>query len=166
MTTNDKSFSRRISLPLASVTLVSVVILAFLFLQTIATSAILCPFKCDPSFWPFMTYPMYERAHYEGDRWHQPHLFGILEDYSEVEIQAEEMGAQYVVYAHFLYALQTDDQARLEKYVQVYQDRSNQKLIGLRLEHHSFELSKQGFLAAPPKVVKELWLQVEQEKKP
>jgi hypothetical protein len=83
--------------------LVSVVILLVLGLQTIRAFELSCvrqalPFLpafqlvCGAGLYPFVSYPMYSRAHYEGETINKYVIVGEFADGSEVAILPETIG--------------------------------------------------------------------------
>jgi hypothetical protein len=125
--------------------LTSLFIITLLSLQTVATFGGIYSF-----IWPFVNYPMYKQAHYEGESVHIRYMvFGILEDSTEVPILPEDLGLNFWKFdgihgEGFVPAIRSGDEKRLNSYVQEYQKRKGKKLAGLRLEDQPFILSPKG----------------------
>ena len=146
---------------------VSFAIITILALQTATTFRIFClpeplpshPFLrqfCSPRLWPFLTYPMYKRPYYEGDKVVEYFIYGILEDSSEVAINPENLDVNYWMFLwDFVPALQHDDQEKIQEYVAAYHQKYNRKLIGLRLESHPWIISPEGVKPGEPRVLSE-----------
>jgi len=145
--------------------------LAFLRGVTIARSSLII-FSClvlqsvavfhpvSPRLWPFLDYPMYGRARYEGDAVTRYLVFGIFTDASETRILPEDLDLDFWKFEYGpVQMLRRGDVESLKPYAQLYSDRQNKRLVGLRLENHPFTLSDQGVHAAPTQVVNSVSLE-------
>jgi len=77
--------------------LLSLVIAAVLVLQTAASFDIFPKLFSRPSYvlWPFMNYPMYRTAHYEGTVIARFHVLGQTAERVEVELTPEDFGLNF-----------------------------------------------------------------------
>lgn len=131
----------------------SLVILVFLGLQSIAVFG-----RVPKFFYPFVDIPMYHFSHYEGEAIKvRHHLFGILKSSGEVEILPDDLGISFwKLETDLSNAIMHEEFTRIDPYVQLYESRTGQHLIGLRLEDHPITLTREGFQPAPFEVVKTL----------
>ena len=139
--------------------------LAFLRRATIALSSLII-FSClvlqsfavfhpvSPRLWPFLDYPMYGRAHYQGEAVRQFVVVGIFADASEARILPKDLGLDFWKFEYGpVQMLRRGDVESLKPYAQLYNDRQNKQLVGIRLENHPLTLSDQGVRAAAPQVL-------------
>ena len=151
---------KKLALPLTSL-----FILTLIVLQAVATFGGIHSF-----LWPFTNYPMYKRAHFEGESVHIRYLvFGILEDSTEVSILPEDLGLNFWKFEGikgkgFVRAIRFGDEEGLDIYVQEYEKRGGKKLAGLRVEDQSFILSPKGVKPAPRQILKIVNLKSPREK--
>jgi hypothetical protein len=153
--------------------LISFVILILLILQGAATFRLFCPplcisqsfssyrIFCSPALWPIIDYAIYHIPHYEGEKLDQPLLFGILEDFTEVQIFPEDLGLPSTRWAYREGLVSALDQATDEavrKYVESYERRRFKKLIALRLENRPLVLSKIGLNPGQAEVLQTIHL--------
>ncbi len=128
------------------------IIVLFLSLQGAATFAFI-----DKLLWPFMDYPMYSWPRKEGDTIDRFHLFGILEDSTDVPIRAEDLDLNFW---EFLWgpidAMRKGELASLSTYAQEYQAHHGRRVVGFRLENHAFVMTRTGVKTAQPQVVRTL----------
>jgi hypothetical protein len=156
-----------------AVGLISIVILTVLFLQAATTFRLFCPPErlfpslssyqifCSPSLWPIIEYAVYHIPHYEGEKLDQPLLFGILEDFTEVQIFPEDLGLRSTRWAYrqgLMSALDQMSDEDITKFVESYERRRSKKLIALRLENHPVVLSKKGVELGQTEVLKKIHL--------
>ena len=138
---------------------ISFVILSIIILQAAASLGIVSKFFYNDRLWPILDYPMYSSAHYQGDSIDQYFLYGLLEDGSELPIPKEDLGLNFWKFLRGpVYAIIQDDVKLLNKYVKLYEDLHNQRLIGLRLENQPLILTKQGINPIPAQIVKTIQL--------
>ncbi len=142
----------QINSSLISIPVASLVIVTFLILQGLTALRIFCFFKmpCDPYLYPFLSYPMYKGAKQPGSLVTQLNIFGILEDSSEVPITNQDINipdanlTPYWFQRYYLPAIRRKKNKVINEFVDIYQKQYNQKLIGIRLEKQSFEITKEG----------------------
>jgi hypothetical protein len=156
-----------------AVGLISLVILTVLFLQAGTTFRLFCPPErlfpslssyqifCSPSLWPILEYAIYHIPHYEGEKLDQPLLFGMLEDFTEVQIFPEDLGLRSTRWAYregLMSALDQMSDEDITKFVESYERKRSKKLIVLRLENHPVVLSKKGVELGQTEVLKKIHL--------
>jgi hypothetical protein len=149
---------------------ISALIFSFILLQTLASFRVLClpapyarlvPFArvCDPLLWPFLSYPMYDNPHYLGERINRPRMFGVLEDQSEVSISQRELGIRITQFVNIHQAiLETGDETQVQAIVDLYEGRTNQRLIALHLEYDPVEFTENGFVQVDRERLLTIWL--------
>ncbi len=138
------AFLRRTTIALSSLTIFSCLVLqAFAVFHPVS-----------PRLWPFLDYPMYGRAHYQGEAIRQFVAIGIFADASEARILPEDLGLDFWKFEYGpVQMLRRGDVESLKPYAQLYSDRQNKQLVGIRLENHPFTLSDQGVRAEVRQVV-------------
>lgn len=100
--------------------------------------------------WPFITYPMYANAHYEGERLkYDVRAFAVLEDSSRIEIKREQLNMRqrwqfYLFQKHVWFPIRDGDKELLEPLIRKYCDLSNGKLVRLELEDLGIAVTKEG----------------------
>jgi len=147
--TSRDSF-RKLAIPF-----ISLVILIFIFLQSVGSFG---PYA--QHLYPFLDYPMYNRAHYKGDTINQYFLFGILEDSTEVSVLPSDLGLNYWKFiGGVVGAMRHENKKMLQTYVQLYRSRQNILLSGFRLVNHPIALSREGITPVPSVVVKTIRLE-------
>jgi hypothetical protein len=96
----------------------------------------------------------------------QPLVFGILEDFTEVQILPKDLGLNLKSFRHGLvFALHQGNEEAIRKYVESLQRRRFKKLTALRLENHRWVLSKTGLKLGQIEVLKIIHLNSLVEKK-
>jgi hypothetical protein len=131
---------------------VSVVIAVILLLQVAATFD-LYRFASRPShlLWPFMDYPMYRGAHYEGAVLARYRVFGKTADGAEVEVTAGDLGLNFRRFQDIVVdALRHGDTARVAPFADHYRGRLGIRLVAMRVERHGDILTRDGLRPAPP----------------
>jgi hypothetical protein len=131
---------------------VSVVIAAILMLQFAATFD-LYRFVARPShvLWPFMNYPMYRGAHYEGAVLARYRVFGTTADGSEIEVTPSDLGLNFRKFQDIVVeALRRGDVARVAAFAEIYRARVGMRLVRMRVERHGHVLTRDGLQVAPP----------------
>lgn len=110
-----------------------------------------------PSSWPFMDYPMYKEAYFEGNQIPVYRVVGILPDSTEVNIRRDDLGFTFTDFnKKVVYPFLEENTQMIEVWVQMYESKYNKEIVGVRLEYHPLILSKNGASAGPIQVVKEL----------
>jgi hypothetical protein len=139
----------------AAIVLPSLIILSCLALQTFAVFR-----PVSPRLWPFLDYPMYGRARYEGEAVSRYVVFGIFADESEARIIPEDLDLDFWKFEYGpVQMLRRGDVESLKPYAQLYSDRQKKQLVRIRLENHPFMLSDQGVRAAAPQVLNSVSLE-------
>jgi hypothetical protein len=145
--------------------LISLAITLVIGLQAAQTFRILCPpqslaalsflrVACPPAFYPFLDYPLYNQAHYSGEKINQFKVIGILVDNREVPILPEDMGLRFWLFQRFIDAVNQEKREQIAAYVEMYQSRHDRQITALRLENHPLILSGKGVLQDTPIVWK------------
>ncbi|MEQ8463036.1 MAG: hypothetical protein RIC07_05645 [Coleofasciculus sp. E1-EBD-02] len=110
----------------------------------------------DPSLWPFVSYPMYNYAKYEGDTIKQYSIYATLDDSTEVLIKPEDLGINYWVFMYvFKGSLRLEKKEMIMNFVQLYESRYHTKIINLRLYNYPLVLLKDKIIEAEPQLVKQ-----------
>ncbi len=143
-------------------------ILALIGVQSIAIA-----FKIKIVLWPFMDYPMFSVTQYEGDPIEvEPRVFAILDDGSEAQMTHEDVGLITWTFAAFIRTalansgpiVPTDDSGtpdqdariNLDNLVQLYNERHESKLTGIRIESSPWIITRNGGQETTPKVLAEI----------
>jgi hypothetical protein len=145
---------------------ISIVILFFLIFQAIVTFRVVCPplsipqlshlrVLCAPALFPFLDYPMYKEPHYQGEKIHNIQLFGILDDYTEVQINPEDLNMNFWMFEVFLFAIDQEQHEDIHFYATMYEEMHRKNLIFLRLEDNPYILRDKGLFQGQPEVLKE-----------
>ena len=132
---------------------VSLVIAVALTLQFTATFDLFPRFLSRPShvFWPFVNYPMYRFAHYEGDVIPRYRVFGRTADDSEVEVTSDDLGLNFRKFQDLVVAaLRRGETPSVAKFAEIYRVRVGRRLVAMRLERHGQILTRDGLQAAQP----------------
>jgi hypothetical protein len=132
---------------------VSLVIAVVLMVQLAATFDLFPRFLSRPShlFWPFMDYPMYRYARYEGSVIERYRVFGRRADGSEAEVTPGDLGLNFRRFRDiFVAALRGADMPRVIAFAEVYRVRQGTRLVEMRVERHGDILTRDGLLPAPP----------------
>jgi hypothetical protein len=132
---------------------VSVVIAVVLMLQLAATFDLYPRFLSRPShlFWPFMDYPMYRYARYEGSIIERHRVVGRRPDGSEVEVTAADLGLNFRRFQEIVVrALRGGDRPTTAAFAEIYRARMGTRLVAMRLERHGDILTRDGLQPAQP----------------
>jgi hypothetical protein len=133
--------------------LLSLVIAAVLVLQTAASFDIFPKLFSRPSYvlWPFMNYPMYRTAHYEGTVIARFHVLGQTAERVEVELTPEDFGLNFRKFQDIaIPAIRRRDVAQVAMFAEIYREKSGNRLVGIRVEQHGDILTRDGLRPAPP----------------
>ena len=107
-----------------------------------------------PRLWPFVDYPMYSKAKYEGNPIHRLRVIGVLDDSTEIQILAEDLGMGHWHFQGFIRALRRGTPPdEIRWFVDSYHQRTERTLRSLRLENHPLAFSREGVAPAPKVVV-------------
>ena len=129
----------------AAISIVIIFVLTLGAISALNFKLIYKPLRGSPDLWPFLDYPMYSTAHYEGEEIEHYAVFGTLEDATEVPILPEDFGLHFWIFRRtFVFAMLGDDQKQIKDYAELYNSRHNKYLTGLRLENHPLILSGNG----------------------
>jgi hypothetical protein len=118
----------------------------------------LCPkLPDDPAFYPFLDYPMYAGARYEGVRVNQQFLFGVLEDGTEVPITHKDLRiSRYNLIRKIIPEIEEKNLKIIQEYVKIYEQNSHKNLVKLRLENHPLVITRKGVNPGEKKVIVDL----------
>ncbi|HXK61988.1 MAG TPA: hypothetical protein PLP42_19045 [Acidobacteriota bacterium] len=162
MNNSDKPTSK-------SYLLISLVIVFFLVLQSVATSRILCPPRnvtalaplrvcCSPAMYPFLDYPMYMKAHYPGDQMPRIRVYGIQEDSTRVRIQSQDLNLNKWLFGKFTDAVLNGETEKVKIYTDFYSRKHGTNLVALTIEIEPLIFTGQELKSGQAQVVKELSL--------
>lgn len=106
---------------------------------------IICSFPDDPRSYPFLNYPMYSQAHYEGDVIYQYPLTVTFEDSSQGALTATDLQiTDYEFKRKLLPAIAKQDFASVGEYIKKYEQK-HKKVMSIRLEESpKFTITKNG----------------------
>lgn len=135
--------------------LVSVFIVGCLGFQTLAVINLpVGPIERAPFLFPFLNYPMYCLAHYEGEEIDQPFLVGVRPDLSEVRIGPADLGLSFFLYLKGpVEAVKRGDLGRAALYRDVYLQRHGTELVGLKLASEPARLTPVGYRILPERIL-------------
>jgi hypothetical protein len=130
--------------------LVSVVIVGILSIQAVAGF-----YDTGRWGWPLLAYPMYETAHYEGERLHDDlTAYAILSDSTRVEVNRSDLGMDFWLYWYNV--VQPIRHARvdlLEPVLERYCEQSGNRVIALHVEDRGVAIGRDGPIEGlPPEV--------------
>jgi hypothetical protein len=140
---------------------ISSVIMTTLFLQfhaglfrmacKVLDIPLLCRLPQDPGLYPFLNYPMYSSAKEEGVSVGKNKLIAVLEDSSEEELTAEELGISAYRFARdLLPAIKEDDRSTVIQYIDMYAPSHSQRIQSLRWEKNFVSITPQGLTSGQP----------------
>jgi hypothetical protein len=130
----------------------SLVIAVVLALQVAATFDLFPRILSRPShvFWPFMDYPMYRFARYEGSIIERFRVLGRHVDGSEIEVTPSDLGLNFRKFRDILVgSLRAGDVPRVAAFAEVYRVRTGKPLVAMRVERHGHILTRDGLRPAP-----------------
>lgn len=142
--------------------LVSLFILAILFLQTFASFGLVAKFFYMDRAWPFLDYPMYSQSKNVGDKIDDFTLLGITADSSLLEIRPEDLNLSYWKYLEGPVAavLYRSNNALLP-YAHLYVALTGRRIIGFALRNAPYVMEQGGFVKGPAEIVKMVYFDVE-----
>ena len=115
--------------------------------------------SCAPKLWPFLTYPMYSRAKFDGDTLTDYRVYVLSQDSSSVYISPDELGIGFWRYrSDFVSAIRDNDQEKLGAYVDLISRLRDERPWAFRLNEVRWRLSRQGFIEEGEFTVKDLRL--------
>ena len=140
---------------------VSLVIAAVLALQLTATFDLFPRILSRPShlFWPFLDYPMYRAARYEGSVIERYRVFAATDDGTEVELMPSDFSLNFRKFRDIaVAAIRAGDTQRVTAFAELYRARTGRQLVGVRVERHGDVLTRQGLQLFTPVTVADLRL--------
>ena len=132
---------------------VSLVIAVILTLQFAASFDLFPRLVSRPSslFWPFLNYPMYRGAHYEGAVIERYRVFGRAADGTEVEVTPGDLGLNFRKFQDLpVAALLRYDAPRVAAFAEIYRARMGTRLVAMRVERHGDILTRHGLQPGQP----------------
>jgi hypothetical protein len=121
--------------------LVSCVIVAILGLQTFASFV-------NPGRWgwPFLAYPMYKTAHYEGERiLYDVEVYVVREDSSESLMSAD--GIPFWIFKHKMVdGVMNGKRDSVQPLVTAYCERTGEQVVAVRVQDMGIGLSRDGLV--------------------
>ncbi|OIP73052.1 MAG: hypothetical protein AUK43_01550 [Oscillatoriales cyanobacterium CG2_30_40_61] len=118
----------------------------------------LCPkLPDDPAFYPFLDYPMYAGARYEGVKVNQYLLFGVLKNGTNIPITHKDLEIyRYNLLRKIIPEIQEKNLSIIQQYVKIYEQNSHKNLVKLRLENHPLVITRKGVNPGEKKVILDL----------
>lgn len=118
----------------------------------------LCPnLPDDPAFYPFLDYPMYAGARYEGVKVNQHFLVGVLKDGKEVPITHKDLRiSRYNLIRKIIPEIEEKNLKIIREYVKIYEQNSHKNLVELRLENHPLVITRKGVNPGETEVILDL----------
>ncbi|MFM6398252.1 hypothetical protein, partial [Planktothrix sp.] len=111
----------------------------------------------DPTFFPFLDYPMYATARYEGVQIDEKFLYGFLESGTKVPITDEELGiSRYQFLNKVIPGVKQKNDKSIEYYVGIYENKYQKILVKLRVENHPRVITREGIKLGEKQVIFEL----------
>jgi hypothetical protein len=151
--------------------LISILIIVLLFIQASASFRLFClpnilrfeltGFRiCDPSLWPFMSYPMYSMPHYPGERLDRPRIYAILGDRRQMLIRHTDLGLTITQYINlYRELLEARDEELALTVSSLFEQSKGDRVIAIRLANHPAFFTKSGFFPGPVRSTRTIWLQ-------
>ena len=104
---------------------------------------------------PFIFYPMYSSAHYEGEEVvDREMIFAIVKDSTAVQIVPEDLGLDFWDFQLFLKAIDQQSNEVISQYLEIYQSRAGKQVLQLQIKVHPWTLSRKGFIQGEQRVRK------------
>lgn len=157
--------------------LISILIIVLISLQASASFRLFClpdilrlqltGFRvCDPSLWPFMSYPMYSMPHYPGERLDRPRIYAILGDRRQVLIRHTDLGltiTQYINLHRDLLEARDDELARTVS--SLFEQLKGGRVVAIQLANHPVFFTASGFFPGSVRSSRTIWLKPAWEEK-
>lgn len=137
---------------------ISLFIVACLVVQAVASSGKHPgPFEYSPYQWPFIDYPMYSLAHYEGDEVSRLLLIGIRPDSTKIEIEPEDLGLTFFPYLHGpIRAVRDSSRHVASPFRDIFAERHGVEVVGFEVLDRPIVITRDGYHPGPPKTVASL----------
>lgn len=147
--------------------LVSLFIAACLGFQALAVSGLQPgPVEAAPFLWPFLDYPMYSGAHFEGDEIDRAVVLGVRTDSTRIPIEPADLGLGLFPYRRGpVRALRRDNLEAARLYRDVYAERHGVELIGFELKYRPIVVTRSGYRSAPDRIVASLYFESEKKER-
>jgi hypothetical protein len=115
---------------------------------------ILCSLAKDPGLYPFLNYPMYNKAHAEGATVDQYTLKAIFADGTQKQLSEENFSLSlYQFNTGVLKAIQNDDRPKIQQYIAAYNQANPQPFVTLQLETTPLVITREGVTEGKSKVI-------------
>lgn len=112
------------------------------------------PFEYSPYQWPFIDYPMYSSAYYEGDEVSRLLLIGILPDSTKIEIVGEDLGLSFFPYLRGpIWAVLYNRPSAASLFRDIYAERHGVEVVGFEVLDQPVVITREGYHPGPPKTV-------------
>jgi len=116
---------------------INAVIISLLGLQALASFGGLHRFR----YWPFLSYPMYNRPHFKGEPVARHSLIGILDDGREIPITPADLKLDFWRYLRGpVRAFEKNEPHSLLAQLQPFEHRKRITIVWVRLENHPVTL--------------------------
>lgn len=147
--------------------LVSLFISAFLGFQALAVSGFQPgPVEAAPFLWPFLDYPMYSGAHFEGDEIDRALVLGVRADSTRLPIEPADLGLGLFPYRRGpVRALRRGNLEAARLYRDIYAERHGVDLIGFELKYRPIVVTRSGYQSAPERIVASLYFETEKKER-
>jgi hypothetical protein len=152
------------------VLLISLFIVAVIFMQAAATFRLFCPPErftqlsswrvlCEPLGWPFINYPMYHAAHYEGESINYYQVYAELEDGTEIAVYPEDLELNWWLFHRGIVAsLLVEDEDGILFYAHMYEELHQTSIVAWRLENQPTVLKRGQTVQEAPQTVRHVSL--------
>jgi hypothetical protein len=115
---------------------------------------ILCNLPKEPGLYPFLNYPMYNKAHPEGVSVSQFTLTAIFADGTQKQLTEEDFALSlYQFNTGLLKSLQNDDRPKIQQYIKAYNQSNSQPFVTLQLESTPLTITQEGVIEGTNKVI-------------
>lgn len=143
--------------------LVSLFIFACLGFQALAVSGLEPgPVESAPFLWPFIDYPMYSGAHFEGDEIDRALVLGVRADSARIPIEPADLGLGLFPYRRGpVRALRRGNLQAARLYRDIYAQRHGVDLIGFELKYRPIVVTRSGYHSAPDRIIASLYFELE-----
>lgn len=137
---------------------ISLFIAACLVVQAVASSGKRPgPFEYSPYQWPFIDYPMYSSAHYEGEEVSRLLLIGIRPDSTKIEIEPDDLGLTFFPYLRGpIRAVRDSSRSAASVFRDIFAERHGVEVVGFEVLDRPIMITRDGYHPGPPKTVASL----------
>lgn len=108
----------------------------------------------SPALWPFLTYPMYRSAYYEGDEFVEYRTYAVFRDSTEIRISPEDIGVGFWKYrSEFVTYLRKGEIENIQNFLHIIREKYEREPVRLRLERKPWVLQKNGIVQEKSEVI-------------